>query len=488
MSRFKPDQNRSAQSAAVLSWRLREEAPWRRSRQGSSWASALAELFDVLVGTAEDQGGWPGEISATGATYWFSSDRTSSAINTAIKTHEWLRARREAPHLQHVSCSSAVAQGRAFYFHRSTQWHNENLLLGPAVERAEALVDAANNWAIFVDTVALADRDAVDLIESRIGRDRFFVPSEYLGPVREIRQRGDRLPVTYHEIEWAGRAFGESVNASPTGETADRREERYSGNISGWDAHERRGSIRTEVGDLFYFDDKLIAGEWTPDVGRRVFFVSRPPLADRKQVAGAVVALGESVRGIVVHVVDAQKYGFVEVEDRVGTKHQVFAHAAQNPMWPIPVGTHVRFRVGQNERGAVVVDAEAVDPAFDAMPTRSTDDPVLINDWTEADVRRLYRESSAAGKALLTALAERPDEDLTSKDLAAALGGLAPKGWNSVAGILGTLAQRYRTPGFGREFQPWYLRTDANEHALIRMPRSVAAAIRDEQLHDNGKP
>src|SRR5205085_190770 len=126
----------------------------------------------------------------------------------------------------------------------------------------------------------------------------------------------------------------------------------------------------------------------------------------------------------------------------------------------------VRFRVGQNERGAVVVDAEAVDPAFDAVPTRSTDDPVLVNDWTEADVRRLYRESSAAEKALLAALAERPDEDLTSHELAATLGELAPKGWNSIAGILGKLAQRYRKPAFGREFQPWYLRTDANEHAL----------------------
>jgi hypothetical protein len=64
----------------------------------------------------------------------------------------------------------------------------------------------------------------------------------------------------------------------------------------------------------------------------------------------------------------------------------------------------------------------------------------VIEEWTPKLIRRMVDESQDAMRAILKALADAPDEWVTSAELAKAIGGAAD--WNTVAGTLGAFGRR----------------------------------------------
>jgi hypothetical protein len=365
VSSFIPDPHRFSDEAVVLVWRLREEAPWRRSRAGTAWAHAMVSIYDRFVEAGERNGGWVGELSERGGSMWFPADRVSSAANTAIAVHEWLDSHEVTPAFEYSAVRSAIAAGRSFFFHRNDEraGRHLDLLLGPAVERADALAEAAADGALLLDTRALAEDNSLDLLSSQAGKDNIWSAQDYLAPVAELHRDGAWPPITFHEIKWAGRAFMDRPERSEGSNSggSPRSTERLLGTVQRWDDDQEHGFIVGQNDEWFYVDPRFTVTGRPLQSGQRVYFTPRPALVpDKHRVAGAVVSPGDFVGGSVVHVADGQAYGFVEVRDHMGTTQQLFAHANENT-WPLPVGGHVEFTVGENVRGATVTAASLVE-------------------------------------------------------------------------------------------------------------------------------
>ena len=111
----------------------------------------------------------------------------------------------------------------------------------------------------------------------------------------------------------------------------------------------------------------------------------------------------------------------------------------------------------------------------------SIEDEGFVHGWDRATVRRAYRESGDNMRDLLRFLASERGREVTSYELAEALG--AKYGWNSVAGMLGAFGRRCSNR-YGLDQPMWEVRYDAEGRVLLRLPGGAAAAI-DEATRDN---
>jgi hypothetical protein len=96
--------------------------------------------------------------------------------------------------------------------------------------------------------------------------------------------------------------------------------------------------------------------------------------------------------------------------------------------------------------------------------------------WDEALIRRMYEESPTTVKRMLRALAEAPDEELTTDDLAAAMKPGA--NWNSVAGAFGAFGRRVKNR-YRRSTWPFEMRWDNDlSRAFYKMSPAVGDIIK----------
>lgn len=100
----------------------------------------------------------------------------------------------------------------------------------------------------------------------------------------------------------------------------------------------------------------------------------------------------------------------------------------------------------------------------------------FVHGWSRDTVRRSYRESGDNMRVLLDFLADRPGQEVSSYDLADAIG--ARYGWNSVAGMLGAFGRRSANR-YGRTEPMWEVRYDEDGRVLLTLPVGAARAIRE---------
>ena len=98
----------------------------------------------------------------------------------------------------------------------------------------------------------------------------------------------------------------------------------------------------------------------------------------------------------------------------------------------------------------------------------------FVYGWDRDMVRRAYRESADKMRNLLGFLAENPDREVSSYEIAEAIG--AKFGWNTVAGMLGAFGRRCANR-YGRSMPMWEFRHDNQDRILMTMPAKVAEAI-----------
>lgn len=99
----------------------------------------------------------------------------------------------------------------------------------------------------------------------------------------------------------------------------------------------------------------------------------------------------------------------------------------------------------------------------------------ILKEWTPDLIQRVVQESQSTMCGILRAMAESPDQPLSSEQLGEALGGAHD--WNSVAGALGALGHRC----YGRykvqtlPFQTYYDREVGGK--VHCMPKQIAEQV-----------
>ena len=97
-----------------------------------------------------------------------------------------------------------------------------------------------------------------------------------------------------------------------------------------------------------------------------------------------------------------------------------------------------------------------------------------LGDWTPSLTQRMVSESPTAMGSILRAMAERPGEWLTVKDLAAAISHKAD--WNTVAGTLGAFGRRQKNR-YKINTPPFEKRYDHTVGKVYRMSKEMADQI-----------
>ena len=341
-----PDPRGYGIDAVALRMSLAEDTPWRRTRMGTAWADELRSFADSALKIIDDEGGVLTEAGQTGFSVHFDAFRAGSAMNCAIRVHEWLRRRHDSPYLSHLEVRSGLAEGLAFLSSAGASW----VLLGSSIERALDLAAYAPNWAILVDTKVLQDPAALDAVKSEEGMRSHRIGPDYLGPVMQLKQDEHRVPISFHQLRWSERLFEEKRSSAVSGGPRDR----LRGRVERWDTNRQHGFLLSVEGEWFYADSRFTVDGLDLDVGEEVFFIARPPLQPGKnRVAGAILATGHSVDGTVVNMPAGEPFGFVAVLDSMGTEQHVMMRKEDNNVWPIAVGKDVGFVVGENAQGAL---------------------------------------------------------------------------------------------------------------------------------------
>jgi len=116
-------------------------------------------------------------------------------------------------------------------------------------------------------------------------------------------------------------------------------------------------------------------------------------------------------------------------------------------------------------------------------PTEAKPLPVVLlesaldpyNGWSEDLIRKQYKQSPETMKKFQKVLAEHPDKEYTSEELANAIG--LEYGWNSIAGALGAYQRRIQNR-YGMKTWPFSASYDADGHSYFSVSPQVAEIIR----------
>ena len=99
------------------------------------------------------------------------------------------------------------------------------------------------------------------------------------------------------------------------------------------------------------------------------------------------------------------------------------------------------------------------------------------DEWTPSRLRKMLQQSPPAMKDILRAMAEHPDEWLTTQQLAKAIQNNPDADWKTVAGTLGAFGRRV-TNRYGLESFPYEKRYDhENNSKVYRMSREMSAQV-----------
>lgn len=116
---------------------------------------------------------------------------------------------------------------------------------------------------------------------------------------------------------------------------------------------------------------------------------------------------------------------------------------------------------------------------LDEQPTNSG----ATDEWTPSRLRTMVEDSGPAMRDLLRAMAARPGEWLSTRDLAAALKNKPEADWNTIAGTLGAFGRRVKSR-YGLETWPFHYKRDHEHHCWIysmspEVAKPVIALLKD---------
>ena len=102
-----------------------------------------------------------------------------------------------------------------------------------------------------------------------------------------------------------------------------------------------------------------------------------------------------------------------------------------------------------------------------------------LDEWTPPRVRTAVEQSPPAMLRILQALADRPGEWVSTKELGVAISGKKGADWKTVAGTLGAFARRARSR-YGLKTLPFDGRHDHSEGCrVLRMDAALAKLFRN---------
>lgn len=129
---------------------------------------------------------------------------------------------------------------------------------------------------------------------------------------------------------------------------------------------------------------------------------------------------------------------------------------------------------------AVVELVEGQDRAFPGLSVAiAASEDGFVYGWDANAVRRAYKESADKMRAILRFLASRPDQEVSTEEIAEAID--AKFGWNTVAGMLGAFGRRCANR-YGKPKPMWEYRYDDRGRTLITMPGKAAETIRSTKI------
>ena len=110
----------------------------------------------------------------------------------------------------------------------------------------------------------------------------------------------------------------------------------------------------------------------------------------------------------------------------------------------------------------------------------------VYDEWTPSRIRTAVQESPPAMKHILRALAERPEEWVSTNELAQAITHKPNADWKTVAGTLGAFGRRVKSR-YGLEHLPFEGSWDHSANCkLHRMPSEIARQMLQALNNGNG--
>ena len=131
------------------------------------------------------------------------------------------------------------------------------------------------------------------------------------------------------------------------------------GEVFRWGPNSDFGFIKSKGEDFYFNEGHLFSETSEPQEGDRVVFHVLAPVADGKsRRASQIFVHGEQLQGKVEKIFE-KGFGFVQIEGQHGNRHTLFVFTRDVP--DLSIGSTVRCRVGENDRGPIGVDLEVVD-------------------------------------------------------------------------------------------------------------------------------
>lgn len=334
----------------------------------ASWLTTYAWFFDLVAEKVNDSGGEIVKYLGDGLMAFYDLSNVANAINAAIAVQEALKeAARERQ--VYVNCTVGIATGKF----RSFQTENGlKDYIGSVVDKAARLGSVASPKAIFIDR-STVNSALMARVQSQLGRLLNLSVDDYIGSLQKISLKGFSQFVQYHEIKWDQQLFGlksqvatdaaeeEPRPPDPRPPSSPQDNEQHTGAIERWIDDKGFGFITdTQSQESFYVNTYYFAGRGEIFINDKVFFFARDALAEGKnRVAAAVVVVGETLVGKLVHINYEKRIAFAEVSDRNDNTMSIFAYLG-DVVDDYQRGEMVEFEVGYNQRGPVVENIRKV--------------------------------------------------------------------------------------------------------------------------------
>ena len=288
----------------------------KESQDEASWLVNYAKLFDGVIQCIPTTGHIV-KYLGDGLMIFFSTDRQTDAINSAIKMQEAIDDLVERKVIS-CACAIGIASGS---FKKIPLGESGFDYMGLVVDRAFRLCAAAMPKAIFVDVLTI-DAANSTRIQSILGKAAKWKPHQYTGSLESLRLKGFSQPVEYHEVTWSNTRFGaKSVAAKPelSGALAEPQRTLRTlrtpepeapkgpatlfGRFGGWTEKEGKisGIVTSEDGMRYFCHRGSVAEGYEISAGDEVIFVAVP--TDRPlDAASGILPIGARILAKIVNL------------------------------------------------------------------------------------------------------------------------------------------------------------------------------------------
>ncbi|MBI2703897.1 MAG: hypothetical protein HYX32_01200 [Actinobacteria bacterium] len=259
----------------------------------------FATLIGLTTEAIERHGGERLQLRSDGLTACFELDSAHRAINSAIAVQERQKLANAA---RQPRLGIGLAAGPV------RRLEPDGAPVGATVDRARWLAMMANDGAVLVDIDTVSSAP-LHQIRSAAGAAGGRTALGYLSEPCWL-PASPQAPIRYYEIVWdvttrglrpdalSSAARAADASSSITVPEPDVGSGWKLGWLRSWNSERQHGLIVADDGELFYVDDRFLAGDEVPPVGAEVRFRPRPSLIEGKnRVAAMVVTVGEGAGG-----------------------------------------------------------------------------------------------------------------------------------------------------------------------------------------------